>query len=56
VIQQPFSEKPGAAIDHAAIEDIKIYMTGRLEDLDALFHWTQLRRGTDYFPRFGTFG
>ncbi|MFA5183887.1 MAG: DUF2164 domain-containing protein [Syntrophales bacterium] len=36
-ILDAFIEKLGPAIYNAAIEDMKIYMMSRLEDLDALF-------------------
>jgi uncharacterized protein (DUF2164 family) len=36
-ILDAFIEKLGPGIYNAAIEDMKIYMMGRLEDLDALF-------------------
>lgn len=37
LILDTFIEKLGPGIYNAAIEDMKIYMMGRLEDLDALF-------------------
>jgi uncharacterized protein (DUF2164 family) len=36
-ILDAFIEKLGPSIYNAAIEDMKIYMMSRLEDLDALF-------------------
>lgn len=36
-ILDAFIEKLGPAVYNAAIEDMKIYMMSRLEDLDALF-------------------
>ncbi|MCC7299569.1 MAG: DUF2164 family protein [Verrucomicrobia bacterium] len=36
-ILESFIEKLGPAIYNAAIDDMKIYMMHRLEDLDALF-------------------
>lgn len=36
-ILEAFIEKLGPGIYNAAIDDMKIYMMGRLEDLDALF-------------------
>ena len=36
-ILDAFIEKLGPGIYNAAIEDVKVYMMSRLEDLDALF-------------------